>query len=451
MEFLSVGFVLLFLLFYGFYSLIIAPSDYSKRIYLIALFNVLIYSTTSSLIYLICWSALLHYSARSKSLFKFGVYFAILQLLYWKCIEAKFIAYHPIVTPLGLSFFTFQGLSYLFATYGVSSKEEKIKPWSFLEVFAFTGFFPTIVAGPILRAPLWKSQISKVSNLTAVSYNAAIGSILAGCFYKMCLANYLYEYVSTSYADPENTQALTVLTGVIAYSFEIFFDFAGYSLIALGILKLMGLNFEPNFKSPYLSENLKEFWTKWHVSLSTWLKDYFYIAFLGGNKAGKWSQTKNAVIVMLVCGAWHGLAANFVVWGLLHALAIGFLNLKTKKEHKFLRPFNVLLTFTYVSFAWIFFRADSLNHAFSILTALFNMESWANFEWDAEMTIKSIFLLFCALVVMLEPTIIKLFNIVIKSKITQNPLVQVFAWSLLFIAILILSPAGMPPFIYAQF
>lgn len=453
MEFLSVGFVLFFVIFYGIYCTLSKDTPYYKRVCLIALFNIFFYSNPGALLYLVAWSALLYISAKFKGSFKFTVLFAILQLLYWKSIEAHFIDYHPILTPLGLSFFTFQGLSYLFAVNGVSKREDQIKPWSFFEVFAFTGFFPTIVAGPILRATKWKEELSTFKPMTNQKYSLAMGSIAAGCFYKICLANYLYEYVSIAYADPLNTSSALVLAGVLAYSFEIFFDFAGYSLIALGVLKLLGLEFEKNFNSPYLSRNLKEFWTKWHMSLSSWLKDYFYIAFLGGNKAGKLMQTRNAVVVMLVCGAWHGLAGNYLVWGLLHAAAIGFLNLTkpNQSSSKISHAISALITFTYVTLAWVFFRAQSIDQAFEVLQSISNVDSWASLDWDIDLIIKSIFLFVCALIVYLEPKVANFFKIITNSASINNLFVQTVWWSLVFVTILVISPAGMPPFIYAQF
>lgn len=444
MLFPTLEFTLFCLLALSIYHLRQHP--HSIKLVLIASFNIIFCSYTNPTLvaYLGGWAALLYISSKLsyKSII---VAIALFQLIFWKAVEAKFLPWHPIM-PLGVSFFTFQGLTYLFALMKFPphrTQDHIEEPWSFLKIFAFVGFFPTVFSGPILRAKHWDNQLQNPTQFNLSNINKALAFIAVGCFYKLCLASYLHDYVSKSFASPGEESFMNLLIGMYAYMFEIFHDFAGYSLMAIGVALLFGFSINPNFNRPYMASNIRDFWQRWHMSFSTWLRDYFYIA-LGGSRAGRARQIMNAGIVMLVCGAWHGLSFNYLVWGALHAVAICGYHLLHDK-FKLPTVLNWLITFHFVAFTWIFFRSPDLHTAFIYL------EQMKNTAFDTSMNTSWL-------------PIIALFSICLISQkfenaaltITENryvaflfkPGVLVITWSTVFILILIASPSGMPPFIY---
>jgi len=280
-----------------------------------------------------------------------------------------------LITPVGISFYTFQSMSYTIDIYKNNLKPTK----NILQFFAYLSMFPQLVAGPIVRAKDLLPQLLKIPNTTEAVRWAGLRLIVHGYFKKMVLADNLAPLVNQAFVH-ENMSTSTLYWWVIitAFAFQIYFDFSGYSDIARGLAKWMGLEFNLNFNHPYTSLSLKEFWTRWHISLSTWFKDYVYIP-LGGSRGKKWKSNLNMWITMVVSGLWHGANWTFVIWGAIHAF---FLNLervfnwpKYLLNNRITRILLVLIITMQVWVAWVFFRADDVSQAFYILGKMFSFNS----------------------------------------------------------------------------
>jgi len=271
-----------------------------------------------------------------------------------------------IFLPVGISFFTFQTWSYTLDIYF-----KKLKPIRSFKDFAFfVAFFPQLVAGPIVRASYFIPQIHKKLKLDEDTIARALVLIFAGLLKKGVIADYLsINFVDRVFENPALYSGVENLIGVYAYALQIYCDFSGYSDIAIGLAALMGFRLPINFDSPYKAYNITDFWRRWHISLSTWLRDYLYIP-LGGNRKGKPRQYLNLLITMLLGGLWHGASWNFVFWGVLHGIALIFDKawLSLKLAHtKLMRVIGIFVTFHFVCFAWIFFRSRSFGNAWLIL------------------------------------------------------------------------------------
>ncbi len=280
-----------------------------------------------------------------------------------------------VALPIGISFYTFHGMSYVFDIY--RGKQKTVK--NFLDYSVFVSFFPLLVAGPIERAHHLLPQIQKPRFF---NYNQALEGcrlILWGMFKKVVIADSLAGIVDPIFSNYHDQNGAALITAAIAFSFQIYGDFSGYSDIALGTAKLFGFELLSNFKFPYFSRDLAEFWRRWHISLSSWFRDYLYIP-LGGSKNGKYKAVRNTFIIFLVSGFWHGASWNFIAWGLIHAcgfLPLLLLNRNRKYvsdvvaiNHKLpnLRLlWQMSSTFAFVTFAWIFFRAKGLRIAFDYI------------------------------------------------------------------------------------
>lgn len=279
-----------------------------------------------------------------------------------------------IFLPVGISFFTFQTISY-----SVDIYRRRIKPVDDIFDFAFyVSFFPQLVAGPIVRANEFVSQIYGKYHLTNENYQRAIFLILAGLVKKIFISDYIsVNYVERIFGDPMRYSGFEVLMGVYGYALQIYCDFSGYTDIAIGIALLLGFELPKNFNLPYKSENITDFWRRWHISLSNWLKDYLYIP-LGGNRHGSLRTYVNLFLTMLLGGLWHGAAWRFVIWGALHGSALAVHKYYVsqgmdKRMPAFMRGrfFGAFVTFHFVCFCWIFFRASSSESAFLIISQIF--------------------------------------------------------------------------------
>ncbi|MDI3503083.1 MAG: alginate O-acetyltransferase complex protein AlgI [Candidatus Cloacimonadota bacterium] len=274
-----------------------------------------------------------------------------------------------IFLPVGISFFTFQTWSYTLDIYF-----GKLKPTSSFKDFAFfVSFFPQLVAGPIVRASYFMPQIHKKLELDEETIARALVLIFAGLLKKGVIADYLsINFVDRVFESPALFSGAEILMGVYAYALQIYCDFSGYSDIAIGVAALLGFTLPINFNSPYKASNITDFWRRWHISLSSWLRDYIYIP-LGGNRKGKARQYLNLMITMLLGGLWHGASWNFVFWGALHAVALildkAWLSLKLAHT-KLMKILGVIVTFHFVCFAWIFFRSRNFETAWLILTRI---------------------------------------------------------------------------------
>lgn len=281
-----------------------------------------------------------------------------------------------LILPIGISFYTFSAISYIVDVY----KKKILVNSSILEVALYIAFFPKLMSGPIIRAKTFFEEIECLGMNRLKNLEIGIQIFIYGCFKKMVLADHIGVFVDQVFHAPTAYHTFTVLLAALGYSLQIYFDFAGYSDMAIGISKILGFNFEWNFNFPYLSKNLTEFWKRWHISLSTWLQEYLYYS-LGGNRKGKWRTYINLVLTMLIGGLWHGAAWTFIVWGALHGIGLMvhklFMNWKQKKfGDKFYTTrcwnvISVLLTFCYVNFCWIWFRASSFRNAMTVLKQMF--------------------------------------------------------------------------------
>lgn len=277
-----------------------------------------------------------------------------------------------IILPVGISFYTFQSLSYV-----IDVKRGKIKAErNFLHLALYISFFPQLVAGPIVRASDFLPQLKEDRRITLKNLETGLQLIVFGLFKKIVLADHMSVFVDDVFRTPAAFSWLSILLAVISYSIQIYFDFSGYSDIAIGCAKCLGYDFLPNFNLPYLSENVTVFWRRWHISLSTWLKEYLYIP-LGGNRKGKVRQYLNLAVTMLLGGLWHGANWTFVFWGALHGIALCIDKMiPRKKENKIIcRVLNILATYCFVSFAWIFFRSESFSKAWQIITGIFTLQA----------------------------------------------------------------------------
>ena len=272
-----------------------------------------------------------------------------------------------IILPVGISFFTFQALSYVVDVY-----REKIKPAPLLDFAVYLAFFPQLVAGPIVRASELLPQLVGSRNADQIDTARAWRLIVGGLFKKVVIADLLAStLVDPVFAEPASHTGPQILLGVYGYAVQIYCDFSAYSDIAIGLALLMGLTFPDNFNAPYTADSLRDFWRRWHMTLSRWLRDYLYIP-LGGSRHGEWMTYRNLLLTMLLGGLWHGASWRFVLWGALHG---GYLAAERYIEgrvpqRRWPRWARRLLVFHYVCFCWIFFRAQSMSDVGTLLTGL---------------------------------------------------------------------------------
>lgn len=297
--------------------------------------------------------------------------------------------FHPInldiILPIGLSFHTFQSMSYTIEVYKGNQKAER-----HLGYFAnYVLYFPQMVAGPIERYDRLGLELRQDHKPEYQNFSDGFKLILFGLFIKMTIADNLAPYVNLIYADPLKYSASQVFTALILFSFQIYADFYGYSTIALGSARLMGIKIMDNFKTPYLSKSVSEFWSRWHISLSTWFRDYLYIP-LGGNRVALPRWSLNIMIVFMVSGLWHGANWTFVIWGALHGFVLlaerffnKLFNFKIKEGWSLLNVFLVLKTFFLTSFIWVFFRAESFSKAKDIFKALLQNQAQSEVQLES--------------------------------------------------------------------
>lgn len=277
-----------------------------------------------------------------------------------------------IILPVGISFYTFQVLSYTIDIYrGQLTPSDNILDFGF-----YVCFFPHLVAGPIVRAANFLPQIHKEIFLSREEIGQALFLIITGLIKKAVISDYIsVNFVDRVFDTPQLYSGFENLMGVYGYAMQIYCDFSGYSDMAIGIALLMGYRLGANFDLPYKSTSVTEFWRRWHISLSSWLRDYLYIP-LGGNRKGKFRQYFNLMITMLLGGLWHGASWNFVFWGFLHGVALALDKLKNTfikvPKNWFTLFIGWLFTFNFVCFCWIYFRAKNFNTANEVIVQIFN-------------------------------------------------------------------------------
>jgi D-alanyl-lipoteichoic acid acyltransferase DltB (MBOAT superfamily) len=356
-----------------------------------------------------------------------------------------------IFLPVGVSFFTFQSLSYTIDVY-----RGQLKPVNNIIDYAFfVSFFPQLVAGPIVRASEFLPQIQKPPVVTNEMFGRAVFLIGCGLFKKAVISDYIsVNFVDRVFDAPALYSGVENIFAIYGYALQIYCDFSGYSDMAIGIALLLGFHFPMNFDSPYKSKTITEFWRRWHISLSTWLRDYLYIS-LGGNKKGKARTYFNLILTMLLGGLWHGASWRFIIWGGLHGAALAFhraIKLDASEMNassNSYKLFSTLLTFHFVCFCWIFFRASSLEIAGQMLhQILLNLQPQIFFQFISAYS--SVIILMCVgYVLHFVPREIE---IKFQERIIDMPIVAKAAWMVIIILIVIQTKSSeIQPFIYFQF
>ena len=273
-----------------------------------------------------------------------------------------------ITLPLGISFYTFQSMSYTIDVYRGDAAAVR----NFVNFACYVSMFPQLVAGPIIRFGEIADQFDRRDH-TVEKFSRGVAFICCGLGKKVLLANACGKVAETAFG-AAGVGCLDAWYGAAAYAFQIYFDFSGYSDMAIGLGLMLGFVFPKNFNSPYVAQSITEFWRRWHISLSTWLRDYLYFP-LGGSRRGRARTYVNLALVMLLGGLWHGAAWNFLLWGGIHGAMLAFERTRGKRSiyHRLPRHVKIMLTFVIVCFAWVFFRADSLGHALAYCRSMIGL------------------------------------------------------------------------------
>lgn len=350
-----------------------------------------------------------------------------------------------LLLPLGISFYLFQAMSYLFdVMYGKILAER-----DFVKLAVYISFFPQITAGPIVKARAFLPQLDRLHKVTRSNLFEGVQLFMIGLTKKVVFADRIGIAVDAVYNAPAAYNGISILGAIIGYSFQIYCDFSGYSNMAIGIAKIWDFDLGENFNAPYIASNPSDFWRRWHISLSTWFRDYVYIP-LGGNRKGKLRTYFNLFFTMVLSGIWHGANITYIIWGIVHGLAsvlhkmkndFGIKKLKYNKGMDFVR---IGFTFAFVSMAWVVFRANDIGQAFEIYASLLNLKG----------------IMYINVYVVIYAAILVCFNILARIRnhgnvvVVRLPLdrflgkvlVALWAW-----AIVLFMYCGNSAFIYAQF
>ena len=398
-------------------------------------------------------SAMVERSPRKKLWLSIAVVGTLAPLLYFKyaglgiesfnAVAARLhmaanVVAPAIVLPAGLSFFTFRVLGYTIDCYRGGQQRER----NLLRFATFVAFFPTLLAGPIERASHFLRQVTdRVRRPTPTDLADGLSLFVVGLFKKMAVADYLGLYVDKVYASPDAFDGLTLAAATFAFAWKIYFDFSGYTDMARGVARALGFDVVLNFRNPYLATGLGDFWNRWHISLSSWFKDYLYIP-LGGNRRGTFNTYRNMLLTMVISGRWHGGAWTFVIWGFLHAL--GRFATRALEQTPFYRErvpafVKQMLVFGFVCFSWIFFRATTFGEAILIVKRIFT----AGFG-DPRFPV--LMLVLCL--------VIWAYQFLVESKlkrVAEWAPARIVAVAYMIVHLLLFSGGGSQPFVYLQF
>jgi D-alanyl-lipoteichoic acid acyltransferase DltB (MBOAT superfamily) len=392
-----------------------------------------------------------------KSLLILSIILSLSFLMYFKYAGFFILNYNSLFDhnidipklflPIGISFYTFQSISYIVDVYNKEIDSTK----SFIDYVFYMTFFPHLVAGPIVRARDFIFQIDRPLKVDNDLFRESFLKIIIGLGKKLLIADYLAKYVDLVHSNPNSFSGLENLISMYAYSFQIYFDFSGYSDIAIGIALILGYRLKENFDYPYLAENITSFWRKWHMSLSSWLRDYIYIP-LGGNRKGVFNTYLFLLITMTIGGFWHGAKWTFIVWGILHGLGLMLhkLYIKTDISKYFSsKVLNRFFTFNYISILWIFFRSSDVNTALQALNKILFHTNY--FEIIGFYMARKEVLYILAI-----SAIIVFLNVYLKGIIKQIylklPIYVIIFFTILFFQIIIqIKDNVVEPFIYFQF
>lgn len=339
--------------------------------------------------------------------------------------------------PVGISFYTLQSMSYTIDYYRGNTERET----SLLRYATFVSLFPQLVAGPIERARNLLPQLRRTPDISIHDIADGLSLFVIGFFKKVALADYFALYVDKIYSTPEQYQTPALILATFLFAWQIYFDFSGYTDMARGLARMLGFRLMLNFNNPYLAISLGDFWKRWHISLSSWFKDYVYIP-LGGNRRDTFLTYRNMVLTMLISGLWHGAAWTFIIWGLLHA--IGRCCTRELEETAFYKErvpkiVKQLLVFVFVTFAWIFFRAENITDAWTIITGIFNFK-FVN--------------PYCPVLALVFIFTVWIYQFMYESplkRILESRLVRFVIMFLIVFYLIAFAPSSVQPFIYFQF
>jgi len=361
---------------------------------------------------------------------------------------------HPVLTIIGLSYFSFAGISYVLDVYW-----ERIEPARRLpEFLCYLMYFPKLTAGPIVRAADFLPQFSQGFKITAQDFEIGCGYLLVGAVKKLVIADQLASHVSMIMAAPEHFNAWTLVQGMIGYTVQIYADFSGYTDMAIGCARLMGIRFPQNFLMPYSSVNIAEFWRRWHVTLSTWFRDYLFLPLEMGSRGirnANFRVARNMIITMLLCGLWHGASWNFVLWGGLHGVALAAYQIYATGRPPQVRrgtgsafhPGTLgarALTLSVVMVGWILFGTQTLTLAFKYL--------WRMATWSSDgVALESPYILPLTALMLVAHLIINKDRNLIEELSTYSPTARVLTYASLLLALALLVPSDTVPFAYVRF
>lgn len=370
----------------------------------------------------------------------------------WQSLQVERL---DIFLPVGISFFTFQSISYIVDVY--RGRITPLRRW--IDYLFYISFFPPLVAGPIIRAHDFIPQMYRNIRVSRAEFGEGLYLILCGLLKKCVISDYIsLNFVDRVFDAPTLYTGVEALLSVYGYALQIYCDFSGYSDMAIGIALLLGFRFNINFNSPYQSATITEFWRRWHISLSSWLKDYLYIS-LGGNRRGKFRTYVNLFLTMFLGGLWHGASLRFILWGMLHGMALAihkammaaFPNFKKTGAEMSVghRIIGTLLTFHLVCFGWIFFRAESMTKAWELINQIisnFHPEVFTQFISGY----KTVFLLM--VIGYVTHFVPKRMGEKLQNVVTASPaVVQAALLALAIFIVVQFKSAGVQPFIYFQF
>lgn len=368
----------------------------------------------------------------------------------WNILSGSDLSKLNIILPVGISFYTFQTLSYTIDVYRKELEPTK----KFIDFLFFVSFFPQLVAGPIVRAKDFIPQIYKKLNLTKADFNFALFLIIGGLIKKAIISDYIsINFVDRVFDNPNLYTPIENLLASYGYALQIYADFSGYSDIAIGLALLMGFRLPENFRTPYQSRSITEFWRRWHISLSSWLRDYLYIS-LGGNRKGKVRTYVNLFLTMLLGGLWHGASWKFVFWGVLHGTALAierfFKQFVRLPKNIFIKVIQVISTFHFVVFAWLFFRAKDFSTVMDMLHNMSQIQFDLQLFWTIIVAYKYVMMLI--LFGFVWHFIPKQLERKLLIFFTQIPLaLKALLFALLFWLIYVTASAETQAFIYFQF
>ncbi|MBQ3559419.1 MAG: MBOAT family protein [Agathobacter sp.] len=358
-----------------------------KWILLAASYIFTIYADIRFAMVLLLLTLITWFCARNIKYYRLAIGVALLALGYFKYTnffvesfakilgETDYLVLN-ILLPLGISYYTFSAISYV-----VDVHKNKLGARGLKDVALYLAFFPKITSGPIQRSKEFFEQVDVPKKVGWTSFSCGIQIFVFGLFKKIVIADRLSVFVNQVYETPLAFHSFTVFLAVIAYSLQIYFDFSGYSDMAIGVARVLDIHLPRNFNLPYMSHNVTELWKRWHISLSSWLQEYLYIS-LGGNRKGKVRTYVNLVLTMVLGGIWHGPKWTYIIWGLLHGIALAVHKIWTKmtgsnkKEHGLISNIiSITGTFLFTSFCWIFFRADTVSDACIIIKRIVSFEN----------------------------------------------------------------------------